>query len=129
MMKNDILIRFVPTFLEVLALFYFAEHFLTAKVSRIKRYIANTCFYLLDYCAICCFQEKPYIKYAIVVLLIFLWGRYIYQVPIINGIFLSAFNFHIGLSWIYYLFLLHHFCGERKANNRKIFICCIRLLK
>ena len=53
MMKNDILIRFVPTFLEVLALFYFAEHFLTAKVSRIKRYIANTCFYLLDYCAIC----------------------------------------------------------------------------
>ena len=103
MIKNDILIKFVPTFLEVLALFYFAEHFLTAKVSRIRRYIANICFYLLDFCTIYYFQEKPSMKYAIVILLIFLWGRYIYQVPIINGIFLSIFQFSywaiMDLQW------------------------------
>ena len=41
-------IKLLPTLLEVLALFYFAEHSLTAKVSKMKRYIANICFYLLD---------------------------------------------------------------------------------
>ena len=123
MMKNDILIRFVPTFLEVLALFYFAEHFLTAKVSRIKRYIANTCCYLLDYCAICCFQEKPYIKYAIVVLLIFLWGRYVYQVPITNGIFLSAFQFsYWAIMDLLFISIASFLWGEKSKQPENFYL-------
>ena len=93
MIKNDFFIKLLPTLLEVLALFYFAEHFLTAKVSRAKRYIANICFYLLDCCAIYFFQESLLIKYAMVVLLIFLWARYIYQTSALNGVFLACFQF------------------------------------
>ena len=48
MLEDDFCIKLLPTLLEVLELFYFAEHFLTAKVSRAKRYLANVCFYLLD---------------------------------------------------------------------------------
>ena len=47
-LEDDFCIKLLPTLLEVLELFYFAEHFLTAKVSRAKRYLANVCFYLLD---------------------------------------------------------------------------------
>ena len=48
LIENDMAIKLLPTLLEVLALFYFAEHSLTAKVSKMKRYIANIFFYLLD---------------------------------------------------------------------------------
>lgn len=80
MIENDMAIKLLPTLLEVLALFYFAEHFLTAKVSKMKRYIANICFYLLDCGAIYAFQENSAIKYAVVILLIFLWAKYVYRV-------------------------------------------------
>lgn len=87
-LEDDFCIKLLPTLLEVLELFYFAEHFLTAKVSRAKRYLANVCFYLLDCGAIYCFQEAPPVKYAMVTLLIVLWARYVYQTSVINGVFL-----------------------------------------
>lgn len=129
MIKNDILIKLFPTLLEVLELFYFAEHFLIAKVSKTKRYIATLCFYLIDCCAIYYFQETPFRKYAIVIFLIFLWTKYIYQVPIINGIFLSIFQF----SYWYIMDLLFvsvaSFFGGNKSLQPENFYLLYTLIK
>lgn len=52
MIQDAMFIKLLPILLEVLALFYFAEHFFIAKVGRIQRYLANACFYALDCCTI-----------------------------------------------------------------------------
>lgn len=96
MIQNDSLIKLVPTLLEGLALFYLAGHIFAAKVSRARRYLANVCFYLLDFCIVFLFQDGPYIpfiKIAMICLLIVAWARYVYRVPILNGIFLAIFQY------------------------------------
>ena len=95
-MQNEILIKLFPTLLEGLALFYLADHIFAAKVSRVRRYLANVCFYLLDCCIIYLFQDGPYIpliKIAMVCLLIECWAMYVYRVSILNALFLAFFQF------------------------------------
>ena len=96
MIQNEILIKLFPTLLEGLALFYLADHIFAAKVSRVRRYLANVCFYLLDCCIIYLFQDGPYIpliKIAMVCLLIECWAMYVYRVSILNALFLAFFQF------------------------------------
>ena len=46
MMKNDILIRFVPTFLEVLALFYFADRIFSYSKSKQNKTVYSEYMFL-----------------------------------------------------------------------------------
>lgn len=129
MIENDMAIKLLPTLLEVLALFYFAEHFLTAKVSKIKRYIANICFYLLDCGAIYAFQENSAIKYAVVILLIFLWAKYVYRVTVINGVFLSIFQFSYWMIMDSLFVSIALSFGENKNDLLDRFILLYILIK
>ena len=129
MIENDMAIKLLPTLLEVLALFYFAEHFLTAKVSKMKRYIANICFYLLDCGAIYAFQENSAIKYAVVILLIFLWAKYVYRVTVINGVFLSIFQFSYWMIMDSLFVSIALSFGENKNDLLDRFILLYILIK
>lgn len=129
MVKNDIMIKLVPTLLEVLTLFYLAEHFFAARVNKTKRYIANICFYLLDCCAICIFQETLFIKHIIVILLISLWAKYIYHVHIINNIFLIIFQFSYWYIIDLLFFSISSLFFENINNQTKNFYLLYILIK
>ena len=129
MLEDDFCIKLLPTLLEVLELFYFAEHFLTAKVSRAKRYLANVCFYLLDCGAIYCFQEAPPVKYAMVTLLIVLWARYVYQTSVINGVFLLCFQFSYWYSMDLFFVSIASFLGGDASTQPEHFAVLYTLIK
>lgn len=128
-LEDDFCIKLLPTLLEVLELFYFAEHFLTAKVSRAKRYLANVCFYLLDCGAIYCFQEAPPVKYAMVTLLIVLWARYVYQTSVINGVFLLCFQFSYWYSMDLFFVSIASFLGGDASTQPEHFAVLYTLIK
>ena len=123
------MIKLVPTLLEVLTLFYLAEHFFAARVNKTKRYIANICFYLLDCCAICVFQETLFIKHIIVILLITLWAKYIYHVHIINNIFLIIFQFSYWYIIDLLFFSISSLFFENINNQTKNFYLLYILIK